>query len=83
MLTAQKIKITSNDKAYSINLPKDFNLNLNEEFYVIKIGDVVMMTPAARLADTLEQGAKILSEFAPDFMSDSLPESIEAAREEL
>ena len=77
MLTA---KIISTDKSYSINLPKAFNLNFNldEEVYINKIGDVVMMTPTSRLADALERGAKILAEFAPDFMSGDLPESIEA-----
>lgn len=83
MLTAQRTKIISTDKAYSINLPKAFNFNLDEEVYINKIGDVVMMTPASRLADTLERGAKILAEFAPDFMSGDLPESIEAIREKL
>ena len=81
MLTAQRTKIIStDDKSYSINLPKafNFNFNLDEEVYINKIGDVVMMTPTSRLADTLERGAKILAEFAPDFMSGDLPESIEA-----
>ena len=78
MLAAQKTRISMN----TINIPQEFNFN-SEEVYINKIGDIVMITPVSRLADTLERGAEILAMFAPDFMEDGRPDTIPAVRDEL
>ena len=83
MLTAQKSKVFVNDQTYTVNIPKEFNLQSAEEVYVNKIGDVLMITPVNRLAETLERGAAILASYSEDFMRDGLPEEISAVREEL
>lgn len=82
MLTAQKSKVYVNDQAYSVNIPIEFNLNA-EEVYINKIGDVLMITPVSRLAETLRRGAEILATLPDEFMAEELPETIPAVREEL
>ncbi len=82
MLTAQKTKVFTNDNMYAVNIPQEFDLNV-EEVYINKIGDVLMITPVGRLAGALERGAEILAAFSPDFMAEGRPESITAIREEL
>ena len=82
MLTAKKSRVYVNNKTCSINIPREFGLNA-EEVYVNKIGDVIMITPVIRLAETLKQGAKILVALPDEFMAEGLPESIPALREDL
>ena len=82
MLTAQRTKVFVNNQTYAVNIPPEFNFRA-EEVYVNKIGDVLMITPVSRLAETLERGAEILASYSEDFMRDGLPEEIPAVREEL
>ena len=78
MLAVQKSKVLVN----TLNIPQEFNFDA-EEVYINKIGDVLMITPVNRLAETLELGAAVLAEFSEDFMKDGMPEEISAVREEL
>jgi virulence-associated protein VagC len=82
MITAQRSKVFVNNQTYAVNIPPEFNFQA-EEIYINKIGDVLMMTPVSRLAETLERGAAILASYSEDFMKDGLPEEIPAVREEL
>lgn len=82
MLTASRAKVFENNQAYAVNIPQELNFQA-EEVYMNKIGDVLMMTPVSRLAETLERGAAILASYSEDFMKDGLPEEIPAVREEL
>lgn len=82
MLTAQKINAYSENGIFSVNIPQDLGFNA-EELYVNKIGDVLMITPVSRLAETLERGAEILAMLPEVFMEGGMPESIPAVREEL
>ena len=75
MITAQKSKVFVNNQTYTVNIPPEFNFQA-EEVYVNKIGDVLMMTPVSRLAETLEQGAAILASYSQDFLKDGQPEEI-------
>ncbi len=78
MPSAQKSKIFVNN----LNIPQELNFDA-EKVYINKIGDVLIMTPVNRLAETLERGAAIIAEFADDFMKDAMPEEIPAVREKL
>ena len=52
-----------NNQTYTVNIPPEFNFQA-EEVYVNKIGDVLMITPVSRLAETLEHGAAILASYS-------------------
>ena len=82
MLTASRAKVYENNQTYAVNIPQELNFQA-EEVYMNKIGDVIMMTPISRLAETLERGAAILASYSEDFMKNGLPEEIPAFREEL
>ena len=82
MLTAQRSKLFVNNDSYAVNIPREFNFDA-EEVFINKVGNVLMITPVNRLAETLERGAEILALFSDDFMNDGLPECIPAVREEL
>lgn len=71
-----------NNQTYSVNIPLEFTLNA-EEVYINKIGDVLMITPVSRLAETLRRGAEILATLPDEFMAGGLPETVPAVREEL
>ena len=62
-----------------MRIPAEYRFD-EDELYINKIGDTLMLTPKSLLAYTLRQGAAMVSE---DFMADGRPDEIPAVREEL
>ena len=79
MLMASRAKVFENNQTYAVRIPQELNFHA-EEVYMNKIGDVLMITPVGRLAETLERGAAILASYSEDFMKDGLPEEIPAVK---
>ena len=83
MLIASRANVFENNQTYAVNIPPELNFHA-QEVYMNKIGDVLMITPVSRLAETFERGAAILASYSEDFMKDGkdgLPEEIPAVRE--
>lgn len=75
----QTTRVFMNGRSQAVRIPAEFRLE-EEEVFVNKIGDTIMITPRSSLADTLRLGADLVSE---DFMENGRPSEIPAAREEL
>ena len=76
MLTS---KVFMNGRSQAVRIPAQYRFNDNEVF-VNKIGDTLMITPIEKLAESLERGAAMIPD---DFMEDGIPDEIPVRREEL
>ena len=72
-------RVFTSGRSQAVRIPKAYRFTENE-VYINKIGDAIVLTPKKYLAEAFRQGIAMLEE---DFMSDGLPESTSAAREEL
>ncbi len=77
--TAQTARVFMNGRSQAVRIPAEYRFE-EEELFVNKIGDTLMLTPRSSLADTLRRGAAMIPE---DFMADGMPEEIPAVREKL
>ena len=77
--TVQTTKVFMNGRSQAVRIPAEFRFE-EDELFVNKIGDTLMLTPKSSLIHTLKQGASMVSE---DFMADGRPDEISASREEL
>lgn len=75
----QTTKVFMNGRSQAVRIPADFRFE-EEEVFVNRIGNTLMLTPKSALAASLRQGAALID---PDFMEEGLPEEIPSAREEL
>ena len=65
------IKPFMNGRSQAIRIPSEFRYKMNEELYINKIGDTLIVTPKKSLKNTFE---KSLSLFSDDFMEEGRPE---------
>ena len=75
----QTSKVFMNGRSQAVRIPAQYRFNDNEVF-VNKIGDTLMITPLEKLAESLERGAAMIPD---DFMEDGIPDEIPVKREEL
>ena len=76
----QTTKVFMNGRSQAVRIPAEYRFNEDDELFINKIGDTVMITPKASLADSLIRGAAMLPD---DFMKDGFPEEIPSVRETL
>lgn len=77
--TIQTTKVFMNGRSQAVRIPAEYRFE-EDELFINKIGDTLMLTPKSSLVNTLRQGAAMISE---DFMADGRPEEITTVREEL
>lgn len=75
--TAVRTKVFMNGRSQAVRIPAEFRFEENELF-VNRIGNTLMLTPVSSLAESLRQGAALIPD---DFMEDGLPVEISAWRE--
>ncbi len=75
----QTTKVFMNGRSQAVRIPVEFRFE-EEELYINKIGDTLMLTPRSSLKSTLREGSSMVSE---DFMAEGRPDEIPAVREEL
>ena len=75
----QTAKIFENGRSQAVRLPREFRFSENE-VYIQKLGDVVMLYPKDSVPDIFLEG---INGFSDDFMDEGRLQSIEALREEL
>jgi antitoxin VapB len=74
MPTDTKENITKpfmNGRSQAIRIPSEFRFNMDDELYINKIGNTLVVTPKKALKSSFE---KSLSMFSDDFMEDGRPE---------
>lgn len=59
-------------RSQAIRIPKEYRFN-EEELYINKIGDALIITPLSRMKETFETG---LSLFTDDFLSEGRPDEL-------
>ena len=59
-----------NGTSQSIRIPKEYRINA-DEVYINKIGDSLVITPLASLAESFDRGAALLSD---DFLTEGMPQ---------
>lgn len=79
-VATQTTKVFMNGRSQAVRIPAEFRFNMEDELFVNKVGDTLMLTPMSSLAGTLKRGAAMVSD---DFMVNGRPEEIPAVREEL
>ncbi|MBR4462608.1 MAG: AbrB/MazE/SpoVT family DNA-binding domain-containing protein [Erysipelotrichaceae bacterium] len=72
-------RVFTSGRSQAVRIPKAFRFTENE-VYINKIGEAIVLTPKKYLAEAFRQGIAMLED---DFMNEKLPESISVAREEL
>ena len=76
---AQKTKVFMNGRSQAVRIPAEYRFE-EDELFVNKIGDTLILTPKSLLIQSMRQGLSMISD---DFMQDGRPEEIPAVREEL
>ena len=72
-------RVFTNGRSQAVRIPKAYRFEENE-VYINKIGDTVILAPKKKLAEIFLKGAAMLDD---DFLSDGVPESIDSKRKEL
>lgn len=67
-------------RSQAVRIPKQYRFREEEELYINKIGDTLMITPVNSLKDTFKKG---LTMFTEDFLADGRPEELPNERIEL
>ena len=75
----QIAKVFMNGRSQAVRIPVEYRFD-EDELFINKIGDTLMLTPKSSLIYTLRKGAAMVSD---DFMADGRPDEIVAVREEL
>lgn len=75
----QTTKVFMNGRSQAVRIPLEFRFE-EDELYINKIGDTLMLTPKSSLVGTLRKGIELISD---DFMEGGRPEEIPTIREEL
>lgn len=76
---AKTTKVFMNGRSQAVRIPVEYRFE-EDELFINKIGNTLMLTPMSSLKYSLKQGAAMVSE---DFMTDGRPDEIPAVREEL
>ena len=72
-------RVFTNGRSQAVRIPKAYRFS-EDEVYINRIGDVVVLTAKSALARSFDLGASLLTE---DFLADGMPESKRSFREEL
>ena len=72
-------KVFMNGRSQAVRIPAEYRFE-EDELFINKIGNTLMLTPRSSLIYTLRQGAAMVSE---DFMAEGRPNEITTVREEL
>lgn len=72
-------RVFTNGRSQAVRIPKPYRFAENE-VYINRIGDTVILTPKGSLAKAFELGASLLTS---DFLENGMPEGNESFREEL
>lgn len=72
-------RVFTNGRSQAVRIPKAYRFEENE-VYINRIGDAVVLTPKSSLAKAFELGASLLTS---DFLEKGVPEGKESHREEL
>jgi len=70
-------KVFMNGRSQAVRIPADYRFE-EDEVFINKIGNTLMLTPRSSLKNTLREGAVMVSE---DFMADGRPDEIATVRE--
>ncbi len=68
-----------NGRSQAVRIPAEYRFE-EDELFINKIGDTLMLTPKSSLMNTLREGAALVPE---DFMADGRPDEVPSVREEL
>ena len=68
-----------NGRSQAVRIPVEYRFE-EDELFINKIGNTLMLTPKSALIHTLKEGAALVSD---DFMADGRPDEITTVREEL
>lgn len=74
-----RTKAFMSGRSQAVRIPKEFRFS-NDDLYVNKVGDSLIITPVSSLKDTFMRS---LSMFTDDFMADGRPEELPNERIEL
>ena len=74
----QTTKVFMNGRSQAVRIPQEYRFE-EDELFINKIGDALILTPRSALIDTLRVGAEMI----PDDFMDSRPEEIGSEREDL
>ena len=77
--TIMTTKVFMNGRSQVVHIPILYRFE-EDEVFINKIGNMLMLTPKSSLINTLRQGAAMVSE---DFMVDGRPDEIITIREKL
>lgn len=77
--TVRTTKVFMNGRSQAVRIPVEFRFE-EDELYINKIGNTLILTPKSALKHTLREGAALVSE---DFMENGRPDEITTVREEL
>ena len=77
--TMHMTRVFMNGRSQAVRIPAEFRFE-EEEVFINKIGDTLMITPRSSLADTLRLGSELVSD---DFMENGRPGEIPTVRETL
>ncbi len=66
-------------RSQAIRIPKEYRLP-DEEIFVNRVGETIMLTPVSKLRDTFTQSLQL---FTDDFMAEGRPMQIPSKREPL
>ena len=75
----QTTKVFMNGRSQAVRIPAEFRFE-EDEVYINKIGDTLLLTPVASLPETLKKGIQLISD---DFFAEGRPDEIPTIREEL
>ena len=75
----QTTRVFMNGRSQAVRIPREFRFE-EEELFINRIGNTLMLTPKSALADTLRQGASLIPE---DFLDNGMPEEVPSVREDL
>ena len=75
----QTTRVFMNGRSQAVRIPKEYRFE-EEELFINRIGNTLMLTPKSALADTMRQGASMIPE---DFMESGMPEENPSVREDL
>ena len=75
----QTTRVFMNGRSQAVRIPAEYRFK-EDEVFVNKIGDTLMLTRRTAFVGTLRRGVSLISD---DFMEDGRPEEIPAVREEL
>ena len=75
----QVTRVFMNGRSQAVRIPAEYRFE-ETELYVNRIGNTLLLTPVSDLADSLRQGAAMISD---DFMDGGMPDEIPAIRGEI